>query len=99
LSAKWKKCGEAKVFAKVSSCHNNGWWSFPTFPAWRRNQLNSLETPLHDLNSNKIVDGTTGSGKAVIDCRDVHVEENLLGTFQGCDHLLEATSTGVSLYT
>ena len=43
--------------------------------------------------------GTIGSGKAVIDCREVHVEENLLGTFQGCDRLLEETSTGVSLCT
>ena len=41
--------------------------------------------------------GTTRSGKAVIDCRDVHVEEDLLGAFQGCDRLLEETSTGVSL--
>ncbi len=41
--------------------------------------------------------GTTGSGKAVIDCRDVHVEENLLGAFQGCDRLLEETSVGSTL--
>lgn len=60
---------------------------FPIFPAPERVRAEFIRRIQLLLNL-----GTKGSGKAVIDGWDFHVEENLLGTFQGCDRLLEETS-------